>query len=297
MHMGNIRTFVLNAVLARQHGWRVLMRIEDLDGPRVKPEAANALLEELAWLGLTWEGDVMVQSDRAARYAGALDALIDAGLAYPCICSRKDIERAASAPHADDIDGTYPGICRGRFDSAEHAGQPSAWRLKVTDESLAFTDGIHGEIAFVLRWTGGDFVIFKKTGDAAYQLAVTLDDADSNVDAIVRGDDLLDSTARQMYLRRVLSLGPEPMYWHLPLVVGTDRKRLAKRHGDTRLEFYRDSGTTRERILGWVGAVSGLWEGKLREADMDDLVASFDPASVPKTPIVFTPEHDRFLRG
>ncbi len=297
MHMGNIRTFVLNAVLARQNNWNVLMRIEDLDGPRVKPEATHAMLDELTWLGLTWNGPIVIQSNRAERYVSALNALIDAGVAYPCICTRKDIELAASAPHAEDGHDAYPGICRGRTDAVHASGKPSAWRVKVTDEPIRFDDRIHGPVAFTLDKAGGDFVIVKKTGDAAYQLAVVLDDADAGVDAIVRGDDLLDSTARQMYLRRLLGLGPEPTYWHLPLVVGVDGRRLAKRHGDTRLAYYRECGATRERILGWVGATAGLWDGRLREADMDDLVAGFDPKTLPRSPVVFTAAHDAFLRG
>ena len=121
LHLGNARTFLINDLLARQRGWRVLMRVEDLDGPRVKPAVESAMLQELRWLGLEWEGPIVRQSQRSAAYAAALDQLIDAGAAYPCTCSRKDIELAASAPHRDDAVTVYPNTCRGRFASAEAA--------------------------------------------------------------------------------------------------------------------------------------------------------------------------------
>ncbi len=300
MHLGNARTFVINAILAEQRDWRTLMRIEDLDGPRIKADAADALLDELAWLGLTWEAGHLVQSDRAASYEEAMDALIASGEAYPCICSRKDIEQAASAPHVDDGCGAYPGTCRQRFASlaeARESGKPVAWRLRVPDESISFFDHVHGEVAIQLSKVGGDFVVYKNTEQAAYQLAVVLDDAATGVDAIVRGDDLLESAARQVYLRQCLGLAPEPEYWHLPLVIGPDGRRLAKRHGDTRLAHYRAMGTPAERILGWIGAVSGLWGGKLREASLAELIDAFDLAALPGEPVVFTDAHDAFLAG
>ncbi len=298
MHLGNARTFVINAILAHQRGWRTLMRIEDLDGPRIKADAKDQLLDELAWLGLTWEPGVMVQSDRAACYEEAMDALIAQGIAYPCICSRKDIEQAASAPHVEDGHGVYPGTCRERFDSlaeARQSSRPVAWRVRVPDEPVSFLDHIHGQVSIQLTKVGGDFVVYKNTEQAAYQLAVVLDDVATGVDAIVRGDDLLESAARQVFLRQCLGLHPEPEYWHLPLVVGPDGRRLAKRHGDTRLAHYRALGTTSERILGWVGAVSGLWGGKPREVSMHDLATEFDLAMLPREPVVFTAEHDHFL--
>lgn len=300
LHLGNARTFVLNCVLARQRGWRVLMRMEDLDGPRVKPEAVAESLDVLAWLGLRWDEPMMYQSDRHPEYEKALAALAAAGWAYPCVCTRKDVEQAASAPHADEAAPAYPGTCRGRFASAERAeaetGRPASWRVRVPEEPVEFEDAFAGPQRFDLRREGGDFVVFRKQGLAAYQLAVAVDDADSGVDAIVRGDDLLDSAARQIHLRRLLGLTPEPTHWHLPLVVGPDGRRLAKRHGDTRISRYRELGAPPERVLGLIGRWSGAWAER-REATMEELIARFELTRLPRGPVTFTGEDDAFLRG
>jgi glutamyl-tRNA synthetase len=299
--LGNARTFLINYLLARQNGWRVLMRVEDLDGPRVKPEATGQLLDDLAWLGFEWEGEVVYQSHRAEVYHEALRTLIDLGVAYPCICSRKDIELAASAPHAEDAAGAYPGICRDRFESAEHVAartdRPVAWRLRVADEEIVIHDRFRGEASFNLTQEGGDFVVFKNDGLAAYQLAVVVDDAAAGVDAVVRGHDLLDSAARQIHIRRLLGIGPEPHYWHLPLVIGPDGRRLAKRHGDTRLAMYRARGVRPQRVLGLLGAMSGAIEGALREASMEELQACFDLARLPTDETVLTSDLEAFLHA
>jgi len=300
LHLGNARTFLINALLARRHGWRVLMRVEDLDGPRVKAGAAGEALDDLAWLHLAWDGPIVYQSARAAAYADALRRLIDAGAAYPCTCTRRDIRQAGSAPHREDAAGVYPGTCRGRFTSAEDAaaatGRPAAWRVRVDHQPIVVRDRFAGQTAFDLARTCGDFVVFKNDGLAAYQLAVVIDDADAGVDAIVRGDDLLESAARQMHLRRLLGIAPEPAYWHLPLLVGPDGRRLAKRHGDTRLARYRAGGATPERVLGLLGFWSGLLPER-REATIDELAARFDLARLPREPVVFTRGDDDFLLG
>jgi len=298
LHLGNARTFLINALLARQEGWRVLMRVEDLDGPRVKAGAADEALEDLAWLGLTWERPAVYQSARAAAYADALRRLIEAGAAYPCTCTRRDIERAGSAPHREDAAGAYPGTCRGRFASADEAaaatGRPAAWRVRVGDEPIVVRDRFAAPATFNLARTCGDFVVFKNDGLAAYQLAVVIDDADAGVDAIVRGDDLLESAARQMHLRRLLGIAPEPAYWHLPLLVGPDGRRLAKRHGDTRLARYRAAGAPPQRVLGLLGFWSGLL-GERGEATFGELAEHFDLKRLPKTPVVFSDDDERFL--
>ena len=299
LHLGNARTFLLNALMARQAGWRMMMRVEDLDGPRVKAEATERTLDDLAWLGLTWEQPVVYQSDRSAVYDVALQRLIDAGAVYPCVCTRKDIETAASAPHAEDGAVSYPGTCRGRYESAEAAvaasGRPAAWRFRVPDEPMVVADRFAGEFTINVAARGGDFVVFNNRGAAAYQLAVTVDDADAGVDAVVRGHDLLDSAARQMLIRRALGLAPEPAYWHLPLVVGTDGRRLAKRHGDTRVSTYRLRGARPERLLGLLGHISGLCDDGPKEMSMAELAERFDPARIPPEEVVLTGELEAFL--
>lgn len=298
--MGNIRTFIVNHLLARQRGWRVLMRVEDLDGPRVKQGVSEQMLDDLAWLGLTWEQPVMYQSDRGEQYQAALQQLIDAGEAYPCVCSRKDIEQAATAPHREDAQVAYPGTCYLRFENAEEAGKltgrPVAWRARVTSDPVEVNDEFLGAHEFDLSQTCGDIVVVKNDGLAAYQLAVVVDDATAGVDAIVRGDDLLESAARQIHLRRLLGLRPEPEYWHLPLVIGSDGLRLAKRHGNTRLSHYRQLGATPERILGLMGYWCGLLD-KPEETDVERLLNAFDMARLPRDPAVFTQAENDFLLG
>ena len=297
LHLGNARTFLVNYLLARQDGWRILMRVEDLDGPRVKAGSTEPMLEELAWLGLTWEGPIVFQSGRGPAYRAALERLIEMGWAYPCTCSRKDVEQAGSAPHAGAAVAAYPGTCRGRYASAEAAaatGKALAWRVRTGAVPILVEDRFAARRQINLARCGGDFVIFKNDGLAAYQLAVVVDDAAGGIDAIVRGDDLLESAARQIHLRRVLGLAPEPAYWHLPLVVGPDGRRLAKRHGDTRLAHYRRRGATPRRILGLLAFWSGIIDRR-READMDELVERFDLAKLPPRPVVFDTEDDKFL--
>ena len=299
LHLGNARTFLINHLLARRSGWRVLMRVEDLDGPRVKPGAATQMLDELRWLGLQWQGPIVHQSQRFAAYQDALGLLARTGAAYPCTCSRKDVELAGSAPNRGDATSVYPGTCRGRYSSAEQAaatGRPVCWRVRVGGDPIAVDDQFAGRCEFNLARTCGDFVIFQSDGLAAYQLAVVIDDAEAGVDAIVRGDDLLESAARQVHLRRLLDLGPEVRYWHLPLVVGPDGRRLAKRHGDTRISHYRQAGAPPERILGLLGYWSGLLD-RQREAKMEELLDAFDLARVPRSQVVFTQDDHAFLIG
>ena len=300
LHIGNARTFLVNHLMAVTNGWRMLMRVEDLDGPRVKPAAAEEMLDDLAWLGLQWEERIVYQTHRTEAYKAALQQLIDIGAAYPCTCSRKDIELAASAPHREDAVGAYPGTCRDRYESPEQAtadsGRPVAWRVRIGEEPFVVTDRFRDETVFTPAELGGDFVVFKNTGTAAYQLAVVVDDAGGGVDAIVRGHDLLDSAARQTHLRRLLGLTPEPATWHLPLVIGPDGLRLAKRHGDTRLATYRRRGVAVERMLGLLGHLSGLL-AEPQPATMADLLAVFDLDRLPKEETVFTDEHDGFLLG
>jgi glutamyl-tRNA synthetase len=300
LHLGNARTFLLNVLMARQNGWRVRMRMEDLDGPRIKTGAAQSALEDLAWLGLEWEPELLYQSHRSDLYQDALQRLIDAGQVYPCTCSRKDVELAGGAPHADDPVRRYPGICRGRWATPEDAfaatGRPVAWRLRVPDKPIRFEDAFAGPQEFTLSETCGDFVLFRNEGLASYQLAVVVDDESQGVTEIVRGDDLLESAARQIHLRRWLGYETPLRYWHVPLVVGEDGHRLAKRHGDTRLSFYRESGVGSNRMLGLLGYWCGLLETR-RETDLAELRACFEIGRVPKTQVIFTEADNRFLRA
>ncbi len=298
LHLGNARTFVLNYLLARSRGWRIVMRMEDLDGPRVKPAAVEEGIRDLRWLGLDWDGPVVHQSRRTDAYRDAFRRLRKLGVVFPCTCSRTDIEQAASAPHLDDGATAYPGACRGLHaspaDAERDADRPAAWRVMVDDEPVTFDDRFAGPQSFDLSKTCGDFVVVRANGLTAYQLAVVVDDAAAGVDAVVRADDLLESAARQIHLRRLLKLTPEPEYWHLPLVIGEDGRRLAKRHGDTRLSHYRELGVPPHRVLGLLA----WWSGQIdepREIGLGELTDRFDVARVPHHPVTFTAADDQWL--
>ena len=298
LHLGNARTFLINYLLAKQRRWRVLMRVEDIEGPKVKPRTTTQLLDELSWLGFQWEDPIVYQSHRAAIYRGALERLIEMGAVYPCTCSRKDIALAGAAPHADERLAPYPGTCRNLHTSPAEApraaDRPIAWRVQVNDATIGFADAFAGDQGFNLAKTCGDFVVFRGENLPAYQLAVVLDDAAAGVDRIVRGDDLLESAARQIHLRGLLGLSDEVSYFHVPLVLGEDGRRLAKRHGDTRVGHYRDRGVTPERVLGLLGFWCGLW-GQRRDAEMPELLERFDIERLDRKQVVFTKQDDRFL--
>lgn len=303
LHLGNARTFLLNWLLAKRSNWQITLRIEDLDGPRVKSGADREAVADLAWLGIDWDSGPVRQSERTDLYASAVQRLLADGSAYPCVCTRKEVEQAASAPHAEDGSPVYPGTCRGRFASVAEArsasGREPAIRFRVpSDESavVAWQDHLAGPRKIDVRQLG-DFVISKADKTAAYQLAVVVDDAAAGVTQVVRGDDLLDSTPRQILLYRALGWSDRvPQYWHAPLVVGTDGRRLAKRHGDSRLSHYRSLGVGPQQVLRllarWLGvtAVDQI-------ATSRDLVHVFDPARVSRQPIVFGEADDRRLRS
>jgi len=303
MHLGNARTFLLNALLARQRGWRVIFRMEDLDGPRVQPGAAAQAVDELRWLGLEWQGEIVTQSQRQDIYQASLDQLSKASLVYPCTCSRREITLAASAPAREDRLGSapvvYPGTCRDKQamgEAVDSPGRPRAWRVRVRDETINFEDKFAGLQSFNLAAICGDFIVFRNEGLAAYQLAVVVDDALAGVDKIVRGDDLLESAAMQIHLRKLLGMSGEVEYFHLPLVVGPDGRKLAKRHGDTKLATYIRAGVSVNRILGLLGYWSGLLE-KRDEADLSTLQERFDLEKLGSEPIVFSQQDDKFLRA
>jgi glutamyl-tRNA synthetase len=300
LHLGNARTFLVNWLLARRMGWKILLRIEDLDGPRVKAGADRDLIDDFQFLGLDWDDGPVYQSARADVYRAAIDSLMEHGLAYPCVCSRREVDLAPSAPHAEDGSAVYPGTCRGKFASLDGAkrksGKNPAIRFAAADREVAFEDGFAGRQAINVAWRLGDFVIAKAHGLAAYQLAVVVDDLEAGITDIVRGDDLLESTFRQILLYEALGAGERiPRFVHLPLVVGQDGRRLAKRHGDTRVAMYRGLGVRRSRLLGMLAR----WCGMVDADEIDhprDLIERLDLRTISPSPIVFTPGDDAWLR-
>jgi glutamyl-tRNA synthetase len=300
LHLGNARTFLVNWLLARRNRWRVVLRIEDIDGPRIKKGADRELVTDMEWLGLDWDDGPIYQSARAAAYHEALQKLIRGGHAYPCVCSRKEVEAAASAPHAEDGSAVYPGTCRGKFASIEEAeqsaGRRPALRFAVPPgRVVSFEDKFSGRQSFDFARQLGDFVIAKADGTPAYQLAVVVDDAKMRVTHVVRGDDLLDSTPRQILLYEALGLSDRvPIYYHLPLVIGPDGRRLAKRHGDTRLSHYRQLGVPPGRVL----ALLARWCGMKDVGDdvrITELVDRFVLDDMPPSAITFLPSDDKWL--
>ncbi len=285
-HVGNARTYLIAWLSARNRGGRVVLRVEDIDVWRNKPGAAGQLADDLSWLGLDWDGDVVQQSHRLAEHTAALDRLKQLELVYPCTCSRSDIESAASAPHLEHEGPTYPGTCAHR--RAADAGSlsvPFAWRFRVTD-SPAFVDRFVGPRHIDLNMAQGDFVIWRAVDVPAYQLAVVTDDAAAGVTEVIRGDDLLTSTPRQLLLYRALGL-TAPEFVHVPLVVGEDGRRLAKRHGDTRLSALRAAGVPAERLVGLLAWSCG-WIDKPEPITAKELVPLFKLDAIPREPFVLT---------
>jgi glutamyl-tRNA synthetase len=289
-HVGNARTYLVAWLSARARGGAVRLRIEDIDSPRIRSGAAEEALADLRWLGLDWDGEPVVQTGRLPHYEAVLEVLKRRDLVYPCTCTRSDIAAAASAPHAGD-EVTYPGTCAHRraADAAvlAHEGTSFAWRFRVM-ESPSFTDRFAGEQRIDLKRVGGDFVVWKSANAPAYQLAVVVDDAAMGVTEVVRGDDLIPSTPRQLELYRALGLSP-PEFAHVPLVVGEDGRRLAKRHGDTRLSALRAAGVAPEALVGLLAWSCG-WQDEPEPVSPHELLPRFRLGAIPPRPFVLTAE-------
>ena len=252
LHLGNLRTALLAWLFARSAGSRFLMRIEDLDRGRSREHFVEEQLRDLAAIGVDWDGEVVRQSERGELYDAAI-ARLDV---YPCYCTRREIAEAASAPHGPV--GAYPGTCRDlgapQRAEREREGRPPALRLRANGERVRFTDRVLGGQEGVVD----DFVIRRNDGDVAYNLAVVVDDADQGVEEVVRGADLLDSTPRQIHLGRLLG-APELSYAHVPLMLGPDGARLAKRHGAVTLaEQDEPPAAVRAELLRSVGLPGDL---------------------------------------
>jgi len=269
---------------ARSQGGRVVMRIEDIDVWRNRPGAQEQLAEDLRWLGLDWDGEVVVQSTRLAEHEAALDELKRLELVYPCTCSRADIQAAASAPHLEHEAPTYPGTCAVRTAAdADQLDKPFAWRFRVR-HSPAFEDLYLGPTYVDLNHAGGDFVIWRAAKAPAYQLAVVVDDADAGVTEVIRGDDLISSTPRQLLLYQALRR-PPPRFGHVPLVVGEDGHRLAKRHGSTKIAEVRSAGVRPETLVGFLAWSCG-WIPEPTAITAPELIPFFRWDRIPREPLV-----------
>ncbi len=306
LHLGNVRTFMVAWLRARSLGGKVVFRMEDLDHPKDKPGAAAQAVEDLRWLGFDWDEEY-VQSERKELYRAALKTLVERGLAYPCVCSRRDVESAQSAPHAGE-QLHYPGICRDRFASWAEAqawidkNQPGSkrtpcWRFRVSEGTrVAFDDVFAGRYEQDVSSVLGDFPLARDEFGAGYTLACAVDDLAMGVTEVVRGDDLLPATPPQILLTEALANWRRGFqqrqsavisYMHVPLVVGPDGKRLAKRHGDTRVSAFREAGWSPERLLGLLAASCG-WAEAGESVSLAGLLPRFDLDTIPHRPFVYS---------
>lgn len=272
LHLGHARTFWTAQQRAREHGGVLVLRNEDIDRARARSEFVRAFIEDLKWFGFEWDEGPDVggpfapynQSERTSLYRVALEKLRENGFVYPCTCSRKDLQSAPGAPHATDDELIYPGTCRSKVFNLRVQGcesdepapfnfQPSTssrahWRFRVPDgETISFVDGHFGPQSFVAGKDFGDFIVWRNDDVPAYQLAVVVDDAAMNITEVVRGADLLVSTARQLLLYRALRLNA-PKFFHCPLLLDEKGERLAKRHDALSLRALRAAGKTPEEI-------------------------------------------------
>jgi glutamyl-tRNA synthetase len=290
LHLGNVRTALLGWLQARALGGEFLLRIEDLDRARSRPEFVDSLYRDLEYLGLDWDGQPLFQSQRQELYDQAVASLPSRGLVYGCTCSRAEIARAASAPHGPQDDGPrYPGTCA-NLSSEERAAREKvrapAMRFRVREGEVAFDDLVHGHFTQDVAREVGDFVVRDRSGVASYQLAVVVDDAASGITHVLRGDDLLGSTPRQLLLYEALGQ-PPPRFAHVPLLVDPDGRRLAKREGATELAYLRSRGIPAERVLGVLARWSGLTRGEPTNAR--ELVDTFSVERLSREPVRVDP--------
>lgn len=280
LHVGNLRTALLAWLFARTAGSRFLLRVDDLDPADARAEHEAGQLADLAAIGIDWDEPVLRQSERRSAHDDAVAALVAAGRTYECWCTRREIREAAAAPHGPA--GAYPGTCR-RLTDAQRAerrgsGRPAALRLDAGEELVTVVDRLHGEVALVVD----DLVLRRNDGIPAYNLAVVVDDAAQGVEEVVRGDDLLDSTPRQVLLGRLLGL-PIPAYAHVPLVLGPDGTRLAKRHGAVTLADLAAGGVGVDAVVSRLAASLGLASDG-EPVSASQLLDRFDPGALPTSP-------------
>lgn len=269
IHLGNAWAFLLAWLAARSAKGRVILRLEDIDPQRSRPEYAEALLEDLRWLGLDWDEGPDVggpassycQSQRSELYAAAVARLEAAGVVYPCFCTRRELRQVAAAPHSDDVGTPYPGTCRDLTPQARAAllaqGRKACLRLRCPSRSMRFADLALGPQEIELSRCGGDFALRRSDGVWAYQLAVALDDALMGVTQVVRGRDILPSTPRQLAILALLGHAA-PQYGHVPLLLDSAGERLAKRHQSLAVRELRRQGADARRIVGFLAWRAGL---------------------------------------
>ncbi|MFT6156915.1 MAG: glutamyl-tRNA synthetase [Neolewinella sp.] len=257
LHLGNIQTALVAWLQIRLRQGKVYLRIDDLDSLRIKPSAIKPIIEDLQWLGFDWDGDPYYQTDHLLDYQTAFDRLQKQDQVYPCGCSRAEIRRLASDPYAPNGNILYPGTCRNQVFSIEAESKTLAWRFKVGKCEVAFEDLICGVVSQNLEHEVGDFILKRKDGLFAYQLATVVDDGLLGVTDVLRGEDLLDSTPRQIAIQQALGLVGQ-RYWHAPLKLDGEGEKLSKRNGSDSLLRLREQGLTSEHVIGKLSYDLGL---------------------------------------
>lgn len=300
LHVGNAWSFLLCWLAVRAAEGTLILRMEDIDPERSSTVYADAIMADLEWMGLDWDegGDrggqygPYVQSQRLERYAQRIDELARDGHTYPCYCTRKELRSMARAPHATECGSPYPGWCRdltpAQRAEREAEGRRPALRLRLPHVPLGFVDALHGEIAQTWEHCGGDFPLRRSDGVIAYQLAVAVDDMDQRIGLVVRGEDLLHCTPRQVALFRIFGVEP-PVYAHVPLVFDHVGQRLAKRHHSLTLHSLREAGITPMALTGYLGFRAGLLP-ELAPCSVTELATRFSWARIPRVPLVLAPE-------
>lgn len=289
LHLGNLRTALVAWLFARSDASTFLLRFDDLDQASVRPEHYDTQIADLKAIGLDWDGVPIRQTDRLDRYQAALDRLIADDLVYPCYCSRREVREAALAPNHPLAGHRYPGTCRhldqqGRAER-EASGRPPALRLRLDEPTVGFDDRIAGPVSFPVD----DFVVQRGDGTPAYHLVNVVDDADLGIELVLRADDLLDSTSRQLILIDLLGLD-RPTFGHIPLVLAPSGDRLAKRHGAVTLSDRVDRGETEPEVLSFLASTLGLCTPD-EPVTAADLLPHFDPASLPTDPFTLPDDY------
>ena len=304
LHLGNAWAFFLAWLGARSRAGELVLRMEDIDPVRSRPEYATAIMQDLAWLGLDWDDEVYTQSQRLDLYEQALAGLAAQGLVYPCYCTRKELRDLASAPHLNspageaarngvgDLGAPYSGACRNLTETKraelESQGRKPCLRLHYPARDVVFTDLVLGDCVFKGEDSGGDFALRRSDGVWAYQLAVSVDDVALGITQVVRGCDILASTPRQLYLLDLLG-GKTPEYAHVPLLLDREGERLAKRHNSLRLATLRENGILADQVIGWLAWLAGLHDSP-RPAKPLEFLANFSFNSIPTENILLCGE-------
>jgi glutamyl-tRNA synthetase len=301
LHVGGARTALFNWLFARHEVGTFILRIEDTDVARSRPEWIEGIQDTLAWLGLDWDEGPILQSTRFSRYHAAADRLLGEGRAYECYCTEEEVRARNEAARAEGRTPGYDGHCRDLTPEQRAAlaaeGRPRSLRFRTPDTGTStFTDLIRGEVT--VEWeTIPDFVIVRSDGTPLFFLANAVDDIEMGITHVIRGEDLLDTTHRVLALREALGPPDRPVYAHLPLIVGADRAKLSKRHGAVALEEFRDAGYLPEAVLNYLALLGWGPEDGREVLDRDQLIAAFDLDRVVHSPAFFDHQKLDWMNG